>query len=83
MRFNLLPEGNRRDVILKRQAGTIFTPEVEQTSVDEDYFDFSGARKSPVEIAMTIGKAIGQKLKISVSEGIETNKLVTTRPIPT
>jgi DNA polymerase-4 len=33
-------------------------------------------RKSPVEIALTIRKAIGQKLKITVSEGIGTNKLV-------
>src|SRR5213594_4241048 len=53
-----------------------FTPEVEQTSIDEGYFDLSGARKPPVEIALTIRKAIGQKLKISVSEGIGTNKLV-------
>src|SRR5437870_1562430 len=53
-----------------------FTPEVEQTSIDEGYFDLSGVRRSPVEIALTIRKAIGQKLKISVSEGIASNKLV-------
>src|SRR6186713_1285968 len=53
-----------------------FTPEVEQTSIDEGYFDLSGARKSPVEIALTIRHAIGQKLKITVSEGIGTNKLI-------
>jgi DNA polymerase III alpha subunit/nucleotidyltransferase/DNA polymerase involved in DNA repair len=53
-----------------------FTPDVEQTSIDEGYFDLSGVRKPPVEIALTIRKAIGQKLKISVSEGIATNKLV-------
>src|SRR5256885_12340878 len=53
-----------------------FTPDVEQTSIDEGYFDLSGVRKPPVEIALTIRKAIGQKLKISVSEGIGTNKLV-------
>src|SRR5215510_1193928 len=53
-----------------------FTPDVEQTSIDEGYFDLSGARKPPVEIALTIRRAIGQKLKISVSEGIATNKLV-------
>jgi len=47
-----------------------FTPDVEQTSIDEGYFDLSGVRKSPVEIALTIRKAIGQKLKIVVSEGI-------------
>lgn len=53
-----------------------FTPDVEQTSIDEGYFDLSGAPRPPVEIAMTIRRAIGQKLKISVSEGIATNKLV-------
>src|SRR5271165_1505869 len=53
-----------------------FTPEVEQTSIDEGYFDLSGARKPAVEIALTIRQAIGQRLKITVSEGIGTNKLV-------
>lgn len=53
-----------------------FTPEVEQTSIDEGYFDLSGARKPAAEIALTIRKAIGQRLKITVSEGIGTNKLV-------
>ncbi len=53
-----------------------FTPDVEQTSIDEGYFDLSANRKSPVEIALTIRKAIGQRLKISVSEGIGSNKLV-------
>src|SRR5438876_5256966 len=53
-----------------------FTPDVEQTSIDEGYFDLSGVRKPPVEIALTIRQAIGQKLKISVSEGIASNKLV-------
>lgn len=82
VRFNLLPEGSRRDVIRKRQASPLSTPDAEQTSIDEDYFDLCDARKSPVDIAMTIGTAIGQKLKLSASEGIGTNKLVTTRPIP-
>src|SRR5437867_4304653 len=54
-----------------------FTPDVEQTSIDEGYFDLTANRKQPaVEIALTIRKAIGQKLKITVSEGIGTNKLV-------
>src|SRR5262245_55716223 len=54
-----------------------FTPDVEQTSIDEGYFDLTANRKkSPFEIALTIRHAIGQKLKISVSEGIATNKLV-------
>src|SRR5437667_849340 len=53
-----------------------FTPDVEQTSIDEGYFDLSGARKSPVDIALKIRDAIGEKLKITVSEGIATNKLV-------
>ena len=54
-----------------------FTPDVEQTSIDEGYFDLTANRKkSPVEIALTIRDAIGQKLKITVSEGIASNKLV-------
>jgi DNA polymerase-3 subunit alpha len=53
-----------------------FTPDVEQTSIDEGYFDLSGSRKAPAEIARIIRKAIGQSLKISVSEGIGVNKLV-------
>src|SRR5258706_10414922 len=53
-----------------------FTPEVEQTSIDEGYFDLSGTRKPAADIALTIRKAIGQRLKITVSEGIGTNKLV-------
>lgn len=54
-----------------------FTPDVEQTSIDEGYFDLTANwRKPAVEIALTIRKAIGQKLKISVSEGIASNKLV-------
>src|ERR1017187_5510718 len=53
-----------------------FTPDVEQTSIDEGYFDLSCVRKPPVEIALAIRRAIGQKLKIIVSEGIGANKLV-------
>jgi nucleotidyltransferase/DNA polymerase involved in DNA repair len=54
-----------------------FTPDVEQTSIDEGYFDLTANRKKPpVEIALTIRKAIGQSLKITVSEGIGANKLV-------
>ena len=54
-----------------------FTPDVEQTSIDEGYFDLSAnPGNRPIEIALTIRKAIAQKLKITVSEGIGTNKLV-------
>jgi DNA-directed DNA polymerase III PolC len=53
-----------------------FTPDVEQTSIDEGYIDLSAVRKAPVEVALTIRKAIAQKLKISVSEGIGANKLI-------
>ena len=53
-----------------------FTPDVEQTSIDEGYFDLTGTAKPALEIAATIRKAIRQRLKISVSEGIATNKLV-------
>jgi DNA-directed DNA polymerase III PolC len=53
-----------------------FTPDVEQTSIDEGYFDLTGTRKAPLDIALTIRKAIGQSLKITVSEGIGVNKLI-------
>ncbi len=53
-----------------------FTPEVEQTSIDEGYFDLTSSRKPAVEVAEKIRKAIRQKLKITVSEGIASNKLV-------
>src|SRR6476469_4939300 len=54
-----------------------FTPDVEQTSIDEGYFDLTANHNKPaVEIARTISKAIQQSLKISVSEGIGANKLV-------
>jgi len=53
-----------------------FTPDVEQTSIDEGYFDLTGAGTPAVEIALIIRKAISQRLKIIVSEGIGTNKLV-------
>jgi DNA-directed DNA polymerase III PolC len=54
-----------------------FTPNVEQTSIDEGYFDITANRSKPyLEIAQTIGKAIRQLLKITVSQGIASNKLV-------
>jgi DNA-directed DNA polymerase III PolC len=53
-----------------------FTPDVEQTSIDEGYYDLTCTKKAPVEIALKVRQAISQKLKISVSEGIASNKLV-------
>jgi DNA-directed DNA polymerase III PolC len=53
-----------------------FTPEVEQTSIDEGYYDLTETRKPAAEVALTIRRAILQRLKITVSEGIGTNKLV-------
>src|SRR6266568_604211 len=68
-----------------------FTPEVEIGSIDEGYFDLSGARGSvergsvergawslqpAVSIAERIRDAIRQSLKLSVSEGIGSNKLI-------
>jgi nucleotidyltransferase/DNA polymerase involved in DNA repair len=54
-----------------------FTPDVEQTSIDEGYFDITANRSKPaIEIAETIRKAIRQSLKITVSEGMASNKLV-------
>ncbi len=54
-----------------------FTPDVERTSIDEGYFDVTANhRKSPVEIAGTIRRAIAQRLKISVSQGVGASKLI-------
>jgi DNA-directed DNA polymerase III PolC len=53
-----------------------FTSEVEQTSIDEGYFDLTATRQPAADVALKIRKAIGERLKISVSEGIGTNKLV-------
>jgi DNA-directed DNA polymerase III PolC len=53
-----------------------FTPDVEIGSIDEGYFDLTGTRQPPLEVARTIRDAIRQALKISVSEGIGANKLV-------
>lgn len=54
-----------------------FTPEVERTSIDEGYFDLTANHKKPaVEIARTIGRAIQQSLKITVSQGVGVNKLI-------
>lgn len=53
-----------------------FTPDVEIGSIDEGYFDLTGASKPAVSIAETVRQAIRQSLKLPVSEGIATNKLV-------
>ncbi len=53
-----------------------FTPDVEVSSIDEGYFDLTAVRKPAIEVATTIREAIGQSLKITVSEGIGANKLV-------
>jgi len=54
-----------------------FTPDVEQTSIDEGYFDLTANHQKPaVEIAQTVRQAIRQSLKITISEGIGSNKLV-------
>src|SRR6266853_4162716 len=53
-----------------------FTPDVEIGSIDEGYFDLSGTRKPALSIAETIRRAIHQALKLSVSEGIAGNKLI-------
>ena len=54
-----------------------FTPDVERTSIDEGYFDLTANRTKPAsEIAQIISKAIRQKLKITVSQGLGSNKLI-------
>ncbi len=54
-----------------------FTPEVEVCSIDEGYFDLTGNRRvRPVDALETIREAIAQRLKISVSQGLATSKVV-------
>jgi DNA-directed DNA polymerase III PolC len=53
-----------------------FTPDVEIGSIDEGYFDLTGTRKPALNIAERIRQAIRQSLKLSVSEGIGSNKLI-------
>src|SRR5439155_17059193 len=53
-----------------------FTPDVEIGSIDEGYFDLTGVRKPAVNVAETVRRAIRQALKLTVSEGIAANKLV-------
>ncbi|PYJ03729.1 MAG: DNA polymerase IV, partial [Verrucomicrobia bacterium] len=53
-----------------------FTPDVEIGSIDEGYFDLTGARKPALSIAETVRHAIRQALRLSVSEGIGSNKLI-------
>ncbi len=53
-----------------------FTPEVEVSGIDEGYYELSGSRKNPREVADVVQRAIRQTLKISVSEGMGTSKLV-------
>src|SRR3954470_20036029 len=45
-----------------------FTPDVEVSSIDEGYFDLSGAAKPALAVARTVRDAIRQALKITVSE---------------
>jgi DNA-directed DNA polymerase III PolC len=54
-----------------------FTPDVEETGIDEGFFDLTANRsKSAADIAELVRKTITQTLKITVSEGIGSNKLV-------
>jgi len=54
-----------------------YTPDVEVQGIDEGYFDVTANRKSSAgEIAATIRRAVFQGLKITVSEGVGSNKLI-------
>lgn len=54
-----------------------FSPEVEVASIDEGYCDLRGNRRWRAEdAAEQVRRAIGQSLKIPVSEGVASNKLV-------
>src|SRR5690348_7444012 len=53
-----------------------FTPDVEIGSIDEGYLDLTGTRQPAAGIAQRIRTAIRQSLKLTVSEGVGANKLV-------
>ena len=53
-----------------------FTPEVEISSIDEGYLGLAGVKRPAIEVAATLRDAIRQALKITVSEGIGSNKLI-------
>jgi DNA-directed DNA polymerase III PolC len=54
-----------------------FTPLVEQASIDECYLDLHGAKQTKAgDAAAKMQRAIAQSLKLSVSVGVGTNKLV-------
>ncbi|HSI84119.1 MAG TPA: PHP domain-containing protein, partial [Candidatus Methylacidiphilales bacterium] len=53
-----------------------FTPEVEVQGIDEGYFSLRGTRQNPESVAETVRRAINESLKITVSEGVASNKLV-------
>ncbi len=54
-----------------------FTPLVELASIDECYLDLNGARQTNAgDTAAKMQKAIAQSLKLSVSVGVGSNKLV-------
>jgi len=54
-----------------------FTPVVEVGSIDEGYADLQGnTKKTPQDIAESIRKAVRETLRITLSEGVASNKLV-------
>ena len=56
-----------------------FTPEVEFTSLDDAYLDFSGTERlyrSPLQVAEQLWQAVWRKVGISVSIGIGSNKII-------
>lgn len=54
-----------------------YTPAVEVGSIDEGYCDLSGVtRWSPLEAAVRLRKNIRERLRLTVSQGLGTNKLV-------
>jgi DNA-directed DNA polymerase III PolC len=53
-----------------------FTPNVEVSTLGAGYCDVTSARSAPHDIATRLRKAIKDSLKISVSEGLASNKLV-------
>src|SRR4051794_31443461 len=52
------------------------TPEVEVTGIDEGYFDLTGVNRPPLEVVSRLKETIEKNLKIGISFGIGSSKLV-------
>jgi DNA polymerase-4 len=74
-------DGRKYSAVSRQVMETLrrFTPAVEQVSIDEAFLDVAGSEGlhgTPVEIARSIKSAISDELRLTVSVGVATTKLV-------